>query len=204
MFQMDASNKLTKYQDAAIKRGGRLLSTTIAKRKLQWQCNEGHIFWLTGHKVHRKGKWCEVCGSSIGERNIRAILKEFNIPFTQQYQIQMIPTRMYDFYFEYQGRKFLIEFDGEQHFSFVRKYHKTKAKFNESQVIDRVKTYAAWNSNITIIRIDYTQINNIKHHIISAVNSPNIVYLSDPNLYKYISDVNITSDQFQQYLQACD
>lgn len=193
-------NKLGKYQEAASKRGGRLLSVRVTNSKLQWQCGEGHIFWLTGYKVHRRGQWCKLCGSSIGERNIRAYLKELNIPFNQQYQLPMVPNRKYDFYFEFNGRKFIIEFDGEQHFKFVRKYHKLKSKFFEAQVIDRIKTYAAWNSGITIIRIDHTQVDNVKFHILNAINSPNIVYFSDLQLYKYIIDIPITPEQFKQHL----
>jgi very-short-patch-repair endonuclease len=199
---MDTISKLVKYQTIAQQKGGVLLSTSITGKKLKWKCNEGHIFWLTTYKVHRRGQWCKQCGSSIGERNIRAILKEFGISFIQQYQIKMVPRRKYDFYFEYNGRKFVIEFDGEQHFSYVRKYHKTKAKFNESQIIDRIKTYAAWNSNITIIRIDYTQIENIKYHLINGINSPNVVYFSNLELYKYITDINITPNQMSKYINT--
>lgn len=194
-------NKLLKYQNVAIKKGGRLLSTSIHsdKRKLKWQCNEGHIFLMTIYKVHRRGQWCKTCGSSIGERSIRMILKEFNLKFESQFIISLLPTRKYDFYFEYNNNKYLIEFDGLQHFEFVRKYHKTKAKFIESQIIDRIKTYIAWKSGFKIIRIDYMQHENIKSHIITALNSNSLVYFSNPILYKYITDINITGDQLQQY-----
>jgi len=197
---MNKSTKLVKYQTVAQQKGGRLLSTSISTRKLKWQCNEGHIFWLTAYKVHRRGQWCKECGSSIGERNIRDILKGYGISFIQQYQIKMLPSRKYDFYFEYNGRKFLIEFDGEQHFHYVRKYHKNKIKFIESQIIDRIKTYAAWNSGMTIIRIDYTQIENIKQHLLNGISSTNMVYLSTPELYKYITDVNIMPQHMSRFM----
>lgn len=192
-------DELAKYQQVAVKKGGTLLSRSITKRKLQWQCNEGHIFWLTAYKVHRRGKWCQTCGSSNGERAIRQILKELNVPFTPQYTLPTSPRRRYDYYFEFNNRRFIVEYDGEQHFSFVRKYHKKKATFIESQIIDRIKTYYAWNSGITIIRIDYTQLNTISNHIMAGINSGAQVYLSNPELYKYITDVNITQDQFILY-----
>ena len=193
-------DKLTKYQNVAIQKGGQLLSTSVPNgRKLQWKCNEGHTFWLTSYKVHRRGKWCEKCGSSIGERDIRKVLREFNLSFIPQCRLLLLPNRRYDFYFEYNERKFLVEFDGEQHFRYVRKYHKTKAKFDESQLIDRIKTYAAWNSGCYLIRIDYTQLEHVRHHIITAVNSNIIVYMSNPELYRYITNINITPAQIQQY-----
>lgn len=190
---------LVKYQNIATKKGGTLLSTSITRRKLEWQCNEGHIFWLTGYKVHRRGKWCPKCGSSNGERAIRQILREFNISFITQYKLLISSRRRYDFYFEYNGGRFIIEYDGEQHFRFARKYHKKKENFLKSQIIDRIKTYYAWNSGITIIRIDYTQYDNIRYHIISGVNSGSLVYLSNPLLYKYITDIKITQEQLMIY-----
>lgn len=192
-------DKLNKYQQVANKKGGYLLSKSITNKKLQWKCSEGHVFWLTANKVHRRGQWCKKCGSSIGERSIRNILTSFNISFTQQYQLSQIPRRKYDFYFEYNHKKYIIEFDGEQHFRYVRKYHKTKAGFMKCQIIDRIKTYYAWNSGITIIRIDYTQIDNIQRHIIDGINSGAMVYLSDPQLYQYITSVNISPEHFSQY-----
>lgn len=44
---------------------GILLSMTITNRKLKWQYNEEHVFWLTKYKVHRIVKWCKTCGGSI-------------------------------------------------------------------------------------------------------------------------------------------
>jgi hypothetical protein len=189
---------MNKYQQAAIDRGGQLLSTSISARKLKWKCRDGHIFWMTFYKVKR-GQWCKQCGSSIGERDIRKVLQEFNIPFAQQFSLPMLPRRKYDFYFEYGNRRYIIEYDGQQHFEYVRKYHKSKAKFLESQVIDRIKTYSVWKSNLFLIRIDYTQMEHIRHHIITAVNSNCIVYLSNPEMYKYITDINITHEQLEKY-----
>ena len=113
----------------------------------------------------------------------------------------MISNRRYDFYFEYNNRHYLVEFDGEQHFHYVRKYHKSKGKFNECQIVDRIKTYSAWKSNMTIIRIDYTQnAEHIRYHLINGINSLNMVYLSNPELYRYITDLNITNQQLLHYL----
>lgn len=104
-------DELIKYQNVAKKKGGVLLSNNITKRKLKWQCSDGHIFWLTTNKVYRRGQWRKECGSSNGERIIRSLLQEYRIPFSQQYRLPMLPNRMYDFYFEYNGRKYLIEFE---------------------------------------------------------------------------------------------
>ena len=141
------------------------------------------------------------CGASIGERNVRAVLQYYKIPFSQQAILPILPRRKYDFYFEYDGRKYLLEFDGMQHFKQVRKYNKSKAKFLECQLIDRVKTHAANQSGCYLIRIDYTQINNVAFHIITAINLGCALYLSNPILYKYISDIPLTQEQYQQYFK---
>lgn len=193
-------DKLTKYQNVANKKGGELLSTNISRNKLKWRCKEGHVFWLTIYKVHRKGQWCKQCGNSNGERIIRDILNEFNVYFKQQYRIDKLPNRKYDFYFEYNKKKYLIEYDGEQHFQFVRKYHKHRSEFIEKQLIDRIKTYIAWTSGYSIIRIDYTQLTNIKYHILNAINNDSLVYLSEYNLYKYITDIHLTQEQINKFV----
>lgn len=189
---------MDKYRNAAIKKGGQLLEYKY-KQKSKWQCKDGHIFYMTGYKVLRRGKWCKTCGDSNGERNIRSVLQELQLPFTQQYSIPMIPTRRYDFMFEYKNKRYLIEFDGSQHFKQVRKYQSSKNKFIKGQVIDRIKTYAAWNSGYSLIRIDYTQELNVKYHILNAITFNNQVYFSNMEMYNYISQVNITQAELKKY-----
>jgi hypothetical protein len=193
-------SQLVKYQQAALNRGGQLLSTsTNGGRKLQWQCQEGHIFNLTGYKVHRRGKWCPQCGCSIGERKIRAFFREFNIPFYPQFRLATLPSRKYDFYFHYNGQNYLVEYDGEQHFRYVRKYHREKSRFIESQIVDRIKTYYAIVSGCHLIRIDYTQTEHIRHHMIMALHCNYALYMSDPQMYHYITKGHITPQDFQKY-----
>lgn len=191
---------MNKLHALAEKHGGKLLSTNIIKgRKLLWQCNEGHTFWLTPYKVKRRGKWCMQCGSSIGEREIRAILRDGNLKFSPQYSLPVLPTRRYDFYFEYQNQKYLVEFDGEQHFKFVRKLHHTKRQYLEKQIIDRIKTYAAWTNGFHLIRIDYTQMNQIKDHLMRALSANQPVYFSTPEMYRYLTEANLQLTELQKY-----
>lgn len=194
-------SQLTKFQQAAINRGGELLSTsTNSRKKLQWRCQEGHIFNLTGYKVHRRGKWCPQCGCSIGERKIREFLREFNIPFYPQFKLTSLPSRKYDFYFQYNGQHYLVEYDGEQHFRFVRKYHRIKSRFVESQIVDRIKSYYAIASGYHLIRIDYTQTEHVRHHMIMAIQSNYMFYMSNPEMYRYITHGEITPEDFQKYM----
>lgn len=194
---MDEHQKLTLI---AQRHGGKLLSATVSRRKLLWECNEGHKFYMSFFRVKR-GKWCRKCGSSNGEREVRRLLREWNVPFMTEVTLPMLPRRRYDYYFEYKGQRYLVEFDGEQHFGFIKKYHKSKKRFLEHQLIDRIKTYAAWNSGCHLIRIDYTQLGNVAYHLSNAVHSGSWVYLSTPELYRYITDIEIPITELQQYIR---
>lgn len=191
------SKTLAQCEALATRHNGKLLSTK--GKKYQWQCREGHTFYLTPYKVYRRGKWCPQCGASIGERDIRQFFREYNVPFIPQFRLPMIPSRKYDFYFEWNGRKYLVEFDGEQHFRFVKKYHRVKARFIEAQIIDRVKTWAAWNSSYHLIRIDYIQACYIQHHMVMALRVNYAIYFSTPDMYRYITESAVTPEQFQKY-----
>lgn len=189
--------KMQKAQQAAQKRGGIILQYSTG-RKCLWKCKEGHTFWLTVHKVHRRGQWCKQCGSSIGERLVRDVLNWYQIPFQSQFTISTLPGRKYDFYFEWNAKKYLVEYDGEQHFHYVRKYHRGKGKLTQSRIVDRVKTYLAVQSGYCIIRIDYTQRDYIQWHLVYAVNLGWPVYYSTPTMYKYISEIPLKWEQLVQ------
>jgi len=52
----------------------------------------------------------------------------------------------------------LIEFDGEQHFRFVKIFHKNMEDFRKRQKYDRMKDDYAEDNNIPLLRISYDQI----------------------------------------------
>lgn len=58
---------------------------------------------------------------------------------------------------QFDGYKFLVEFDGRQHFEFVELFHKDIQTFRERQQKDIIKTLDAIRLGYNIIRIDYTQ-----------------------------------------------
>lgn len=192
---------IEKCNEAAAARGGKIISSKVnTNRKLKWQCQEGHIFHLTYWRVYRFGKWCPECGSSIGEREIRKFFQTNNIKFIPQYTIPNLPYRRYDFYFEWKEKKYLVEYDGQQHFYFVKKFHHTVSKFTESKIIDRIKTYAACKAGYNIIRIDYNQLSNVTDHLIKAVTSNYQIYLSTPELYQYLYQEEITVAQLTKFI----
>uniref|UniRef100_A0A6C0IX33 DUF559 domain-containing protein n=1 Tax=viral metagenome TaxID=1070528 RepID=A0A6C0IX33_9ZZZZ len=175
-------------QQLAYKRGGQLV-TYRGKGRPTWKCNEGHTFIMALSRV-RRGKWCRTCGSSVGERRVREFFRLYGIPFTPQAVLPALPRRRYDYYFEWMGRRCLVEFDGEQHFHFVRKYHRTKKGFEELQAIDRVKTYIGLCYGCQVIRIDYSQREAVAWHISAALSSSSPLYVSSPSLYSHLNRVS--------------
>ena len=73
-----------------------------------------------------------------------------------------IKPLLYDFYIP--SHNICIEFDGEQHFIPAR-YSKNKSKMisnlHNIQYRDKIKTKYCMDNNIQLIRIPYTDINNI-------------------------------------------
>lgn len=180
----------------AVKRGG-IFIKKIGKT-CQWQCAEGHVFNQTLNRVKFRGKWCPTCGTK-GERKVREFFRKYNIPFVAQATFSEIPNRKYDFYFEWNNKRYLVEYDGEQHFRYVRKYHKTKQGFLESQRVDRVKTHFGLMIGCTVVRIDCTQEEWIHDHLMRALCCNTTLYLSYPERYKYLW-TPMSREELSQYV----
>lgn len=136
-------------------------------------------------------KDCPNCHASHGERECQHILKILTLPYQVQVSLPLLPLKRYDFSFTFQNRNYILEFDGQHHFEYTNFFHRTEEKFKESQQPDIIKTYTAMQSGLCVIRIDYTQINNIEYHIRNALSSLiNIytLYVSNTIIYKYILD----------------
>lgn len=110
---------------------------------------------------------------SKGEEKIEKILKENNLNYKREYSFSNLigykgaPLR-YDFaIFDFFGKvRYLIEYDGEEHFSQIKYFNKTKKEFNYRQELDRRKNRYAICNNIILIRIPYWDLNNITYNSI--------------------------------------
>ena len=129
------------------------------------------------------GKQCEVtsknllrghvssCGclkKSLGEYLIEKILKENNVPFISQYHnnsCKFIDTNYHAYFDFYINNKYIIEFDGEQHFNpqcFNNMSEKdAKEQFKKTQEHDKFKNNWCKENNIPLIRIPYTHLKNL-------------------------------------------
>ena len=152
------------FQDITGQKFGKLtaLECVIKNQKVYWKCicECGNICMVSRNNL--KNGHTQSCGCinySIGEQNIANLLKENNIEFKKEYIFSDLPKRRYDFYLPKFNR--LIEFDGTQHIEFKNHWYQTEEEFLEAQNRDIEKNNYALINNISLIRIPYSERDNI-------------------------------------------
>lgn len=134
-----------------------------ARTKILVKClNCGHEWETTPYPLLKKGVGCPSCVSSKGEMRIKKFLDRHNIhnisskSFSDCVHIRALK---FDFYLpEY---NMCIEYDGKQHFQPVEYFGGMK-NFQESQIRDQIKNEYCKTNNIILLRIPYTEFNNIE------------------------------------------
>ena len=151
----------------AIRRDGKYEKNGVSYWLCQCDCGRQIRTILTG-LTSGSTQSCGLCTRSKGELKIEEILKENNIIFETQKTFSTcrfpntnLPGR-YDFYLP--NYNLLIEYDGEQHFSYKEKntFWNTKEEFEKCYYRDIYKTQWAQKNNIRLKRIpywDYDKIN---------------------------------------------
>lgn len=122
---------------------------------------------------------CECFKShTIGEMKIKYYFDTHRYKYKSEYTFDDLydknPLR-YDFalFDDNNNLIALIEFDGEQHFQFTSKFHKTIEDFEKDQLHDKMKNEYAKKNNIPLLRIPYTKIHNVDEELISFILSLN-------------------------------
>lgn len=116
--------------------------------------------------THLQGCGCQKCKSSKGEEKIRNYLREKNISFKEQYKFDDCEYKnklVFDFYLPEHNT--CIEYDGKQHFKIVE-YFGGRSGFMKRKHRDKIKNQYCIDNNINLIRIPYTNFDNIGNHII--------------------------------------
>ena len=104
------------------------------------------------------------CLISKGETKIASLLQEHNISFSRQKIFSDCVSSTtknhykFDFWIE---DKYLIEFDGEQHFLYKNNGWNTKEQFLKTQQSDKEKNEYCKRNTIPLIRIPYTHMNSL-------------------------------------------
>lgn len=132
------------------------------------------------------------CPNSKGEERIKEYLVSKQLDFIPEKKFpdcKNIRELLFDFYI---NNKFIIEYDGRQHFYSSDLFGGEK-EFLLTQKRDKIKTDYCRNNNIPLLRIcftDYKNIDTILDDFIKHVNTlkPNegYIYFSRPKMYEYL------------------
>lgn len=130
-----------------------------------------HIFRMTPTNDNDKNNChCPACTDktiSKGETTIKKYLDMYHIKYQNGYIFKDCKYKSYlpfDFAIFYPTGelKCVIEYDGEQHFKFVKHWHGDEEGFKLQQLRDNIKTNYCKSHGIKLIRIPYTEFNNIE------------------------------------------
>jgi len=156
-------------------KNGKLTPSDImpsSNKKVWWQCdvNSDHI-WYTkaNNRTSKNATGCPYCNESKGEVMIRAVLEKMFINYKLQkrfYKCKIKRMLPFDFYLP--DYNILIEYDGELHFKAIE-YFGGKKDLIKRKSRDKIKTKFAKNNNIPLLRIPYTQFDNIEEIILNFI-----------------------------------
>ena len=154
------------------KRFGKLVALEPTEKRssenIVWKfkCDCGRITEISTANIKHTNS-CGKCSKiSQGELKIEQILKENNISFEREkifkdFKYNNGATPRFDFYVTYNNTSYLIEYDGEQHFTWNGRGWNTEDYFNKIVEYDKIKNNYCKENNIPLIRIPYTHLNNI-------------------------------------------
>lgn len=128
------------------------------------QCSCGNIKKIGTDTLQHGALSCG-CLNSKGEAKIIKLLMQNNIPFEVQKRFEdcINPQTGYSLIFDFfVDNKYVIEYDGEQHFIYKGNGWNTKDHLIKTQYRDSVKNEYCFNHNIPIIRIPYTYLENLE------------------------------------------
>lgn len=172
---------------------------------------------LCGHVQNRKiasvahrGFICECCGNGISYPNKfgRAFFDQLPV---RKYKAEYHPVwgrpYIYDIYFKFNDKEYLVEWDGRQHSDKKMSFY---ISLEEQQKIDRIKDQLAAENNVKLIRIDcaksdpdYIKNNILKSELnvlfdLSAVDWKRCDECAQQNLVKIACDLWASGMNFDE------
>ena len=142
--------------------------TANSSKKVWWKCKKCACEWKAQISNRNHGTNCPKCAESKGEKRIKEYLEQKEILYDSQYTFKELLSDLgnslrFDFVIFNKNNKikFLIEYDGEQHFKWIKGWM-TKEEFKTLQYHDRLKNEYCKNNNIKLLRIKYDVFDNIE------------------------------------------
>jgi very-short-patch-repair endonuclease len=144
------------------------MGRSVHKNKVTITCSK-HGDFLQSPWNHLNGAGCPYCSESRGESRVKNILKSLNLPFMKQHTFDDCVSTIqgqrkckklqFDFYIP--SKNLAIEYDGIQHFKPVKKFGGDE-QHNKQLMFDKIKDEYCKKMGIKLIRIPYTEFNNIE------------------------------------------
>ena len=150
-----------KSQKTALDRGGKLLSNDYVNSytQLEWKCDICNYTWKSTYdSVVNKKSWCPNCSDMISERICRAIFERI---FKKEF-----PTTTFN-WLVYKNKNIMhlggynsdlnlgFEYNGEQHYKFIPRWHKTIRDFEERKKRDIIKLKLCEEYRVVLIIVPY-------------------------------------------------
>lgn len=122
------------------------------------KCDCGNECNVTSHELKNGNTQSCGCINSKGEQKIINLLQENQISYQKEKNFSELPFLRFDFYVE---NKYIIEFDGIQHFQTKNNYWDTEEHLQKTQNNDKIKNQWCKENNIPLIRIPYTHLSEL-------------------------------------------
>ena len=120
--------------------------------------------------LYKYGFSCKKCGDKISYPNKFAfnLLEQLNIDFEYEFSPDWIKPKRYDFYFELDNKKYIVEMDGGM--GHGNKNNLSKQTAEETKAIDDYKDKLAKENDIEVIRINclMSELKYIKDNILHS------------------------------------
>lgn len=155
----------------------KLISTEYVSNRTKLKikhCKCGHEFEMC-FDMFQRGNRCPYCYNSKGENKIKKWLELNNIKYKEQYIFEDLrgigggPLRFDFAIFKDGDLTMLIEYDGELHYNPFRKDKNSQMKLQKVQKHDQIKNDYCKDNNIKLLRIKYTEFNNIENILQASI-----------------------------------
>ena len=132
-------------------------------KKVWWKCDKCNHNWNCKIASRTKKKsGCPICNESKGEKSVANFLNKLSIIYDREKKFDKCKNKRklpFDFYLP--NENILIEYDGILHYK-PDEFMGGEKAFKKLQLRDAIKTKFAKDNNIPLLRIPYTQFNNIE------------------------------------------
>ena len=130
-----------------------------SRTKIEIICKKHGVFYQLPNN-HLQGHGCNKCNRSSGEINIENYLNNKKIIYKIEFIFETLRHK-YPLRFDFaifdnsNNLKYLIEFNGKQHYSYNTRFHKSETDFQDQLLRDNMKIKYCKDNNIKLYIIRY-------------------------------------------------